>query len=397
VAGKELLMSLYRYKNKWKAEVWVDRKRVASKSGFESRGEAKKWYDTTIASYYEDPAQITRTQQQIAFDDLLLRFTQMHLPTISENTRNRYLIDIDKRIRPHFRYMPLEKVRRLEIELFRGEIMKDLSTRSVNMCMDLLRNILLKGVDWEMVAKTPVRLKPLKEPEVKYTWWDKKEHIVRFLEEAKRHRFYAAFKLALETGMRVGEIVGLSKQDVDLKRCQIHVHRQWIDHLHCYGPTKGRRERFINFDPHSGLKEVLAQAVLMSPDPEVIFVTNEGNRLGSRKLAGRHFGIILRRSGLPKIRFHDLRHTFASWYMIENDDIWSLKGILGHADVQTTQRYAHLSGRHQVVPSFCWNATAKGCHESLRNSRNDGEDASVRGNHGKPSRSFHAPNSIESL
>lgn len=358
-------MSIYKKKDKWRAEIWADKKRVASKSGFATRGDAKRWYDISIASYHQDPNQLAKPIQ-LSFDDLLQRFLDMHLPTISENTRNRYLIDIDRRIRPHFRHMPLEGVRRLEIELFRAKIMKDLAIRSVNMCMDLLRNILLKGVDWEMVAKTPARLRPLKEPEIKYVWWDKKEYVSRFLAEARRHRFFAAFKLAVETGMRVGEITGLSKQDVNLKRCQIHVHRQWIDHLHCYGPTKGRRERFINFDPQSGLKEALAEAILMSPDPEVIFVTNEGNRLGSRKLAGRHFNIVLKRSGLPRIRFHDLRHTFASWFMIENDDIWSLKGILGHADVQTTQRYAHLSGRHQVVPRFAWNSEKENFGSSAR-------------------------------
>ena len=234
--------------------------------------------------------------------------------------------------------------------------------------MDLLRTILLKAEEWGMVDKSPYRLRPLKQPEVKYVWWDRKEHIQTFLEEAKKTRHYAAYKLAIECGLRVGEIVGLSKQDVDLKRCQIHVHHQWVDHQKSFGPTKGRKERFINFDPHSGLKEALAQALLASPDPEAIFVSEIGNRVRSRRLAGRYFTTLLKRSRVPKIRFHDLRHTFASWYMIENDDIWSLKAILGHGDIQTTQRYAHLSGRHQRVPTFSWNS----------------------------SRSIHAPNEVQS-
>lgn len=83
-------------------------------------------------------------------------------------------------------------------------------------------------------------------------------------------------------------------------------------------------------------------------------MTRTGRRLGARKLAGYFFPQAVVRAGVPRIRFHDLRHTFASWYMIRQDDIWSLKGILGHVDVQTTQKYAHLSSRYQRIPDFEW-------------------------------------------
>ena len=70
--------------------------------------------------------------------------------------------------------------------------------------------------------------------------------------------------------------------------------------------------------------------------------------------ATHHLNKVIKAAGVPEIRFHDLRHTFASWYMIEVGDIWSLKGILGHVDIQTTQRYAHLSQSHQKVPTLSW-------------------------------------------
>ena len=63
----------------------------------------------------------------------------------------------------------------------------------------------------------------------------------------------------------------------------------------------------------------------------------------NRNLAGPCFSNIVKKARVPKIRFHDLRHTFASWYMIEIDEIWALKSILGHCDIRTTQRYAHHS------------------------------------------------------
>lgn len=287
-------MSIYKYKSSWKAEVWVDQKRIASRSGFQTKDDAKKWHAQEVVRFEQTP--VTAKRQTCTFDDLLEKFASLHLPTISEGTRLRYLLDIELRIRPYFQFRPIDKIDRMAIESFRAGIMGGLSPKSVNNCTDLLGIIFRKGVGWGMLEKNPMDLKALKLPEVKYQWWDKKEHIARFLAEAKKTRHYAAYKLALECGLRLGEIVGLSKQDVDLKRCQLHIHRQWLDPGMCYGPTKGRRERFINFDPHSGLKEALAEAMLKSPYPDVIFVNQEARRVRSRKLVGRHFPMLIRRA-----------------------------------------------------------------------------------------------------
>ena len=114
-------MSIYKYKNGWKAEIWIDMKRITGKSGFLTKGDAKKWYDTTMAQYHTDPAKLTRPKEH-TFDDLLERFILVHLPTVAEGTRVRYLLDINRRIRDNFRFLPLEKVTKSEIELFRARV-----------------------------------------------------------------------------------------------------------------------------------------------------------------------------------------------------------------------------------------------------------------------------------
>ena len=269
-------------------------------------------------------------------------------------TRMRYLTDIDQRIRPFFQYRPVESITPIMVESFRADVMKKLSTKSVNNCINLLFAMFRKGEEWGLVDRNPVRVRALKIAEQKYTWWDKKEDVAAFIKESSKSPYQIAFRLALECGMRLGEIIGLSKQDVSLDRCQIHVHRQWIDKEGAYGPTKGRRERFVPFHPDSGLKAILKAAIEKSPHQEALIVTSSGKRVLNRKLAGYHFPKLVAAAKVPKIRFHDLRHTFASWYMIEVGDIWSLKGILGHVDVQTTQRYAHLSQRHQKMAAMSW-------------------------------------------
>jgi integrase len=347
-------MGIYRHKGKWRAEVWVDDQRLASKAGFETKELAKEWHNRLANDFKIDPERI-KAPKKHTFNDLLENYQKIHMPTISAETRRRYLTDIDFRIREHFQFRPLDSITPLMIEAFRGQIMEaGLQPKSVNNCMELLRSMFRKGEEWGMLEKSPFRLRSLKIQQQKYSWWEKKEHIAAFLKEAKADRYYAAYKLSLECGLRLGEIVGLSKQDINFERDQIHIHRQWLNREECYGPTKGRRERFVYLHPSSDLKDALMKAVEMSPHTEAIFVTARGERVRPRRLAARHFQRVVELAGVPRIRFHDLRHTFASWYMIEVGDIWSLKGILGHVDVQTTQRYAHLSSRRQVAPPMSW-------------------------------------------
>lgn len=351
-------MSVYKYGEGWKAEVWIGNKRVGSKAGFASKAKAREWHDQQASEYRADGGKSFYDKPSYTFDDLLARYETIHLPTIALETRRRYQLDIDRRIREAFRFRPLDSITPMMIESFRAKILKTIEPKSVNNCVCLLSAIFRKGQEWDMLEKNPVRVRRLKIADGKYTWWDKKEHIQQFLEAAKSCRYHLVYRLALETGMRLGEIIGLSKQDISFERNQIHIHRQWLNREECYGPTKGRRERWVSFHPQSDLKRVLKEAVDSSPDPEVIFVTEDGTRVRPRRLAARHFGRVLKNAGVPRIRFHDMRHTFASWYMIEVGDIWSLKAILGHADIQTTQRYAHLSERNYHVPALSWTSVS---------------------------------------
>ena len=347
-------MTVYRYKENWKAEVWVNKKRIASRSGFATKPEAQKWHDVTIGGFHRDPdACLVKSTPSRTFEDLLEKYLTEHLPTVRVGTQVRYRLDIEQRIRPFFEFSPLNRIDAARIENFRASLMKtDLSRKSINNCTDTLRQILRKGFKWGWLEANPFSLDSLKIPQQKFKWWDDKAHIKRFLAAAKDSPYYGAFLLALECGMRVGEIVGLSKQDVNFSRCQIHVHRQWLDSQGCYGPPKHNRERRISFEPESELCEALRMAIEASPDREVIFVTASGRRVGSRNLAAGRFKHLVRKAGIPMIRFHDMRHTFASWFMIDVGDIWTLMGILGHSSIQTTMRYSHLSSKFLKVPAI---------------------------------------------
>jgi len=345
-------MAVWKQRSKWRAEVYVVGRRIAARSGFEREKDAQNWHDEITVQYRIDPNQFEKKEDPKTFEDLLEMFKKLHLPTIRPLTKIRYLVDIDQRISPFFAHMQLEKISTPLIETFKIELMGKLKPKSVNNCLFTLKLMLGKAVEWRLMKESPYTIKALKiDNSRRLEWWDDKENIRQFLDEARtRSRYYSAYLLALETGMRLGEIVGLSKKDIDFERGRIHVWRQWSDKLKAYGPPKHGFDRWIDFNPQGHLAKMLAEAVEKSNHVEAIFLTRTGSRVGNRKLAADYFKHLIKKSGVPLICFHSLRHTFASWYMVEVDDIWALKNILGHQSIVTTHRYAHHSKRHQRKP-----------------------------------------------
>jgi site-specific recombinase XerD len=80
--------------------------------------------------------------------------------------------------------------------------------------------------------------------------------------------------------------------------------------------------------------------------PKFVFADQDGNSLKVDHYSGREFRTALNRAGLNRIRFHDLRHTYASNFMMNGGNLYDLQKILGHTKSDTTNIYAHLSPAH---------------------------------------------------
>ena len=73
--------------------------------------------------------------------------------------------------------------------------------------------------------------------------------------------------------------------------------------------------------------------------------------VGERRRLEGSFDDLLERSEIRDFRFHDLRHTFASWYMMNDGDLYELAKILGHSNIKMTERYAKLGRAHMAKTS----------------------------------------------
>ena len=218
----------------------------------------------------------------------------------------------------------------------------------------VLHGALDQAVAWRLIERNPAagaslprattpEMRPLSPPEAR-----------RFLEAAAGHPLEPLFVLAITTGMRQGELLGLRWRDVRWRARRIEVHhtlvrmsgRWWLGEPKT---TKSRRSievtsatiELLRTHWASHAERLLASGHRMTDD-DFIFADAAGEPLWGRHVTTLTLKGLLRRAGLPAIRFHDLRHTFATLQLAAGTNPKIVSEVLGHKEVGITlDRYSH--------------------------------------------------------
>jgi integrase len=170
----------------------------------------------------------------------------------------------------------------------------------------------------------------------------------------ERDHYEALYMLALTTGLRIGELLGLKWSDIDLHPRRLRVSRQL---------QRSREEGLIFTEPKAASRRTVdlpastvealkrhrkrqAEETLKAGgaylDNDLLFAADLGGPIGPEKVTQRAFKPLLKRAGLPEIRFHDLRHTFATLLLAQGVHPTYVQRALGHASVKMTlDRYSH--------------------------------------------------------
>ena len=140
--------------------------------------------------------------------------------------------------------------------------------------------------------------------------------------------------IAVGTGMRCGEIFRLEWRDILYNERLIVVRAK----------LKKGRVRHVPMPPELAEEirrypAVIGQDRILPPEP---------GATSDRQRADKSFADLLDRAKIRDFRFHDLRHTFASWYMMSGGDLYELSKLLGHSNIKMTERYAELAREHIV-------------------------------------------------
>jgi integrase len=268
---------------------------------------------------------------------------------------------IRKHLRPYFGKTKIKDISVADSDNFilaRSALSKKTLANQLTLLISMLN--LAKDLKW--ISEVP----KIKKPRVRliskdFRYLKTNEEVHRFLSAAQTEgdlcfTFYA---FALFTGMRAGEIATIRWEDIDFEKRLITVQRSFN------GPTKAEDVRYVPI--LDALLSHLLRWKLKSPS-ELVFTNRDGKMFGeSARIFQEVLQRVLKRGGFPAgqrggkssgyITFHDLRHTFASHWVMSSGDLFKLQKILGHKTTQMTQRYCHLLPNafvedHSRMPNF---------------------------------------------
>ena len=219
----------------------------------------------------------------------------------------------------------------------------------VRSCHTTCRTALEKAVNEGLIRINPAvgcKLPPKKAKEMQVLT---PPEITRFLIQAREEGYYELFLLELTTGMRRGEILALKWRDLNLKTGELHISRQVLKvngKVLISTPKTKSSNRMILLLPE--MTELLAELKTRT-DSEWIFPSPLDLTQPRHPSAVYHrFQKILERANCKRVRFHDLRHTFATMALENGMDIKTLSAMIGHVSAETTLNiYSHITDTMQ--------------------------------------------------
>jgi integrase len=260
----------------------------------------------------------------------------------SFRTLENYNSDLKNHLLPSFRYTGIGFVSSKQVtELISKMKQENLSNRTINKVVTLLKTILNDAVKWDYLNKNPIHgFQELKVQERTDQFLSVLE-IKRLLMVSHNSPINPILITALNSGMRLGEILGLQFDMIDMERCHIHVART-LTRKGIKEETKTSKKRIIPMN--QTLKELFTELIRKQKSPIWVFTRENGEHFDVNHVSQREYKNALIKANISsRFRFHDLRHTYASHFVMKGGDIFTLQKILGHSKIEMTQRYSHLS------------------------------------------------------
>src|SRR6266568_1346339 len=225
----------------------------------------------------------------------------------------------------------LGQITREEIEAGRRERMTTSRPATINRDLSRLRRMFSLAVEWGLLEESPMKsMKFLRENNAR-TRYLSLEECQRLIASCIAPHIRALVGIALHSGMRLGEILNLRWYDLDFASGFILVR-----------DSKNGESRHV---PMDATLFALFRAYPHRPSTDLVFSSSSGGHIVDVRTG---FQNACKRAGLIDLHFHDLRHTFASQFVMSGGDLYILKEILGHKSITMTQRYAHLSPTYKI-------------------------------------------------
>jgi integrase len=282
--------------------------------------------------------------KESSFEAFSIRWLAFKEPNLKASTFDGYARYFANHWVPKLGRYPLRAITAGQLQEIVAELQaQGLSGKSVNNFLVPLRKLFSDAVKWGYLAVNPaigVERAKVSHQEMQAL----APAQLRRLLAAVDPDYWLLFSVAVFTGLRRGELLALRWGDVDLDQAQLHVRRSvWRGAFQ--GPKTRRAIRTVDLAP--SLVAALRAAKPLGPADEVrerlLFSGPNGRPLDPDNLVKRQFLPALERAELPRVRFHDLRHSYASLLIAAGQHPKYIQHQLGHASITTTlDRYGHL-------------------------------------------------------
>jgi integrase len=356
-----------RYRNRYIVDIKAYGKRKAS--SFHSRDEASAYARAAKKLLAKGKFQFEEDNESDSADMTLAeyytQFKQEYLAAgVRESTRVSYDGNFERHILPELGKIPLGDLERKRVKKFVVSLVsKGLAKASIRIILSELCAMLNHALEDELIVRNPaiklhrlyreVRGKSDEEENssagVKEVQIYNRQEVELFLKTVWENspNYYVLFLCALHTGMRSAEIAGLQWGDIDWNQRLIVV-RRIVNKRGKITATKTNRIRTIDISStlFIELKEHLDKQKMIWSDenlPKWVFANKEANPPDMKNIYHRHYLKNIQKAGLRRIRFHDLRHTFASMLIQQGESLAYVKDQLGHSSITlTVNTYTHL-------------------------------------------------------
>lgn len=350
---------------------------------YNENGERKCVYAKTLQELRSKEEEIEKRKfegLQYASANVLVKDYIEHyiekMPNIKFTTKGTYMTAFNRIKNTPVGNMKVSDVKKHDAKLWASSLKEQgLSFNSINISLQVAKAAFETAVEDEIVSKNPFNFKlstviPIERTERSIIPLRKKDDFLEFVKQDRvGKKYYHDLVILIETGMRIGELYGLTKSDIDLEKKCIHVSHQIFfprnkeEQRHIIPPKSKAGDRWIpmtgpvaaSFKELVDLQRNRKVQVVIDGHSGFLFVDHSGYPRRGRTLNAALAVVIARyneanHENIPVITAHALRHTFCSYMVSRGMDIKSLQYVVGHSKVGLLlDRYAHSD--YEIIES----------------------------------------------
>jgi integrase len=310
------------------------KERVGRRSRGFTRELAKEALKSRLGEIAQGKFNLEKTRKPVPFSKLVERSRQYGESTKRAWVEEKHTLQMFADL---FGETPLSQITTWQIEKWKAERSKKVKPNTVNRQLTVIKHMFRKAIEWGLSTSNPaasVKRFPVNDQRTRFLTADEIQKLLEGCESQVTSPWLLPLvSLALNTGMRQGELLSLKWEDVDLERRLITVKQSKTLRLKTVAINDPAKEAL------SWLSENrYGEYLFMWPWGDLIGKTTVHDTFKKACIAAK----------ITDFRFHDLRHTFASHLVMSGVDLVTVKELMGHVGINMTLRYSHLVPEHKA-------------------------------------------------